>query len=649
MAGRKVRPGGTPRPTPGTGVLPGILRAALFLLLATFAHAADALKAELSPLTARPRSDGPMAFDIKLSWQGNRLLEGALELTLLDGGEPVLVQRTQELALLTGKQSFQLLVPPRAGRAYSMDLEARLRFLAKQDAIALGTFPISQRTNAGRNFVIGICTQTGTGNDRLHALWQSLRFERFQPQGGKNANQLTTSPVYLPPTDFPSDPLACMVFDVALFDGTAFGQLRSKQLAALGAWVNAGGSVCIVAGGKMDDEHLSFLNTLATTAANPTPFQRDALSWLSGPGISLVHAGLGRCVVAIKSPDAALDAPEWRRAAAFLWKYNARRIDYAVAHGNWVGESDPLRYRAELTHETGARARDIQQFTTTLLPQSARLIPPSVVVLILGTFVVLIGPGDWFVLGWLRRRRFTWIVFPVVAVAFTAITVVAAGDFLGSQDHRSEFVVTDLGRDGRVVRETRFVMHFAARSREAATELRHAIGVPAQFQFDNYSGRSETFAPPAYSGQFPARSTLHQQLRQWAPQINRITSIEAADDSSGIAWDTLDFKNLDGWGMPAALAKLLGSSPNVAFLAFHENLSKTYASDGLKMQDAIRTLCKPGRYGLDEIRIAPMPHASGSLDDLQIHDPEDPAQWTIVALQQTDGGLRLTRRVFRKD
>ena len=629
-------------------MLPRALLAALLLLLATFAHAADALKAELSPLTARPRSDGPMAFDIKLTWQGSRLLEGALELTLLNGGEPVLVQRTQDLALLTGKQSFQLLVPPRAGRAYSMDLEARLRFLTKQDAMALGTFPISQLTR-GRNFVIGVCTANGTGSDRPHALLQSLRFERFQPPTAKAVGQLTTSPVYLAPTDFPSDPLACMVFDVALFDGTAFGQLRAKQLAALAAWVNAGGSVCIVAGGKMDDEHLNFLNTLAATGANPAPFQLDALSWLSGPGVSLVHAGLGRCVVAIKTPDTDLDSAEWRRAAAFLWKYRMSQLDYASSHGTWMGEADPLKYRREVHNESGERAREIQRFTSTLLPQSTRLIPPSVVVLILGTFVILVGPGDWFVLGWLRRRRFTWIVFPVVAAAFTAITVAVAEHYLGGQDHRSEFVVTDLGRDGRVVRETRFVMHFTARNREAATELRHSIGVPSQFQFDNYSTRSESLPPQSYSGQFPARFTLHQQLRQWTPQINRITSLEPGDDISGIAWDSLDFGKLDAEGMPGGLAQLSKRSPSVAFHAFHIARMTTYSINGPKLSDAVRTLCKPGRYGLDEIRIAPMPHASGSLDDLQIHDPEDPAQWTIVALQQTDSGLRLTRRVFRKD
>ena len=79
------------------------------------------------------------------------------------------------------------------------------------------------------------------------------------------------------------------------------------------------------------------------------------------------------------------------------------------------------------------------------------MIPLPVVAAILGAFVLLVGPGEWFVLGWLRRRRWTWFTFPLLATAFALIAVRAAEHYLGREDKRAALIVTDVGEEGRIL------------------------------------------------------------------------------------------------------------------------------------------------------------------------------------------------------
>ena len=83
------------------------------------------------------------------------------------------------------------------------------------------------------------------------------------------------------------------------------------------------------------------------------------------------------------------------------------------------------------------------------LPTAARMIPLPVASAILGAFVLWIGPGEWFVLGWLRQRRWTWVTFPLVATGCAILTVQTAEHYLGSGNQRVTLVVTDFSETGR--------------------------------------------------------------------------------------------------------------------------------------------------------------------------------------------------------
>jgi hypothetical protein len=165
--------------------------------------------------------------------------------------------------------------------------------------------------------------------------------------------------------------------------------------------------------------------------------------------------------------------------------------------------------------------------------------------------VVVIGPLDWIVLGRLRMRRLTWVTFPLAAVACTALTVFLAESYMGRSNYRSTLTVTDLGHDGRVLRETRFEMLFPARNQEVTTDVRNALCVPMPVSQNYYYGnRPGSAAPARYEGLFPAGYKVRQSLRQWTPQMNRLTSLDVSEDTSGVPWAKLDPREVNaahGW------------------------------------------------------------------------------------------------------
>ena len=280
--------------------------AALALIFLAVGARAEALRAELSPLTLRPRKNAPAILDLKLHRQGAGLLEGALEITFVAGGEVLFRQSLPDLALTAGAQSFRVVTPPFPQHGSSSGTEARLRFIAKSGAVELGSFPVEADRRGLRNSVIAICDGRGSGG-RDSALWQSLRLENLFPAQSNVSTVLSTSPVFLAPEDFPVHPLALFAFDVVLLDGDGFALLREKQLAALTRWVEAGGSVCVLPAAGLKDEHVRFLDAFAD-AKNPAPTHlSETGEWQSAdaaPGRR--YAGLGRVVIARRPGDAAL-------------------------------------------------------------------------------------------------------------------------------------------------------------------------------------------------------------------------------------------------------------------------------------------------------------------------------------------------------
>ena len=201
-----------------------------------------------------------------------------------------------------------------------------------------------------------------------------------------------------------------------------------------------------------------------------------------------------------------------------------------------------------------------------LLPKTVRLIPFPALLGMLGLFLLAIGPGDYFMLGWLRRRRYTWILFPALSFGFTLATVLMARHFLGARDERRSLIIVDLYKDGTPLRWNRYDLIFAAADKQAVTELKDALWVPLSsgpvpgmpypggvaaprytltgnprrgyvysinnngYAFGTYGARSyaesET-GPALYDGTVPTHFQTSELIHQWQPRLNRAFSFES--------------------------------------------------------------------------------------------------------------------------
>ena len=616
---------------------------------------ADELRADFSPLTLRPRTNAPAIFDIKLHRAGAGLLEGALEITFEAGGDVVLRQRTQDLTLAAGTQSFRIITPPLPPHESYSGTEARLRFVTKTAAVDLGRFPAEAANRGTRNFVIAVCDGRSSGV-RDMALWQSLRLEGFFPVNPNADRLIATSPAFLAPEDFPANPLALFAFDLVLLDGDGLALLREKQLAALTRWVEAGGSLGVLPGRGLKDEHVRFLNGFAS-AKDAAPFQiTDTGEWRPADGRPrLLRTGLGRIVIASHPADDALAAEAWQRASAFLWKMRGATSDafFSGSTGSaWRQTTNLAKMMAETRTETDRQRAGMEGALNTLLPKSTHLISPGTLAIILAGFLLVVGPLDWFTLGILRRRRWTWIVFPLASVGFTALVIFEAGRALGHEDHRAALTITDVGPSGRVLRESRFELLFSARNQESLAEIHNAFAVPTTLH-----GRDNGMRPSAgepepvwFSGQMPARFTMRQQLRQWTPQFNRVTSLDgSAEAMTDIPWVEIEETLAKGVSDLQKLRRIVNLHPDWSLFVFHGKLAPIIENSPDGVPPGVDVWCRSPKSSFECLFSHNSPDASARAGDVALLDADDTHEWLLVISHETPDGVHLYRRLFRTD
>ena len=619
--GREVRFGGTPKPALGTSALPGILVSLLFLISLS-AHAAGPLTAEIKPVALRARAFAPEALDVKLTWSGSGLLEGALELSfpVADEGAPRF--RSHDLALTSGAKEFRLMIPSTSSGGGGFSREVIARFVTKSAVLDLGRFDFGAQRGAERNFTICVTRPKLVRAPGEFALWQSLRLERFQPDAGSfRFGGASTLPVHVDPEEMPATVLAYTAYDLVLLEGAALAQLREKQLAALSRWVLAGGSLCVIASSPLDAaQRNSLIEFLAADPrASDLEFDPEGRALVKAEGGALLaRSGFGRLVVAQASPqsEAEAEAVPWKRAVTFLWKFREEQAQAAMEAARWaVAENDREPWR---------RANLRQQLAGIISPKNVRILPYPVMLLLLTAFVLVIGPADWLILGRFRLRRLTWIVFPLAALAFTALTVFLAGRYMGRSNHRSMLTITDLGHDGRVLRETRFEMIFPASNQEVTTEVQNAL-----FAGDCEGNRAK-LAQGSCEGVFPARYLVRQSLSQWSPQLNRLTSLEGGEDHSGLDWRKLRPAELT---IRNALERV-GGDQSWEIYKLHDGEFTSFRDD-VSRRELVRSLCLPKTFGWLAVCSQISPNGADDFEDLALAGENDTnISATIVARRE---------------
>ena len=579
------------------------------------------LTARLTPLTPHGRRGAPEWVEVDLTTAGTGLREGALDFELRVEGEKVYRYRSRELALTAGAQQFRFLLPA-APNDYQAPMRTwKLRFIEPTRTIELGEFSSPPRLTSGRDLVLAVVR---SGVARETPAWQALRLERFAPpmQNSSRLQAPPTAPVFLDPDDLPSDSAGYCAFDAVLLDGDALSLMREKARAALTRWVHAGGSLAVIAPIGLEDPHLAFLNQLGA----PDPHWRPVSTPFTG--ILSARANFGRLVVSAESPPEELTA-EWRQAAAFLWKLRGAPFRALAFEPIWQEhhldshESSGGDYYASIS----------RALVSMLVPHRFRPLPVAALWIVISAFIVVVGPLDWWLLGTLRRRRWTWITFPCIAVAFTLFTIALARHFLGGAKGRGELVITDLGTDGQVVRQTRINLSVPVSESEVTAEINGSVGVPLT------TPSSSGTAPPRYDGSFPSRYQLTMEGRQWTPVLWRTTSFEPAKDTSGVAWRAPDEL------LPSGFNKSLRGTSQAIFDTFSHGRQRSTES-GFPSPEWYRNLVIGPRWGSFIMLGSSSPTGSPFLEDLVCLDNDSTDTSVVVALHEEGSTIHVWRHLF---
>lgn len=487
----------------------------LVLVWLTRAHAAPSpLSADVTPMTLRPRTFAPAYIDVKLHSQSRSPLQGTLEVQGWSSAEMICRQEIADLTLLSGTTTQRVLLPPPV--AARTTEEVRLRFLTPGGTYDLGRFLTMGESAAARQYTIGLCRpQFGLGEPQ-NFTWRALRPERVLKEDRSHVASVATSPVWFAPEDLPSA-LGLCAFDLVVLEGPALSALSEKQLSDLATWVEAGGSLCLVAVRDLKAEHRAFLQRLSVSSDDTAA---------KSPSVLFRRAGLGRVALIDASPAAEdqLMSEPWLTATHYL------------AHTDAAYHPNESQNRSQWYYQYAIQG-ELEQEMLRALPRTARMIPVPILGAILVAFVLLVGPGEWILLGKLRRRRWTWATFPVIAIGCTFLTVRTAEHYLGMEDQRVSLIVTDYTPQGKALRENRFDLWFAGRNKDALAEKRQALSVSC---LDRRSGRGTgSFRPPIYEGRVPTHYSLRQPLLQWTPYIQRTLTFAPNSAGPSLQWQAL--------------------------------------------------------------------------------------------------------------
>jgi hypothetical protein len=544
--------------------------------------------------------------------------------------------------------------------------------------------------------------------------------------------------------DLPQDPLSYCAFDVVLLSDESLAALQKEQLDGLTAWVRAGGSVCIVPDVPMKPLQLEFLRKLfeqgAESSANLSLDAEGRLLVVSDETdpILMSHCGLGRAVLLPASNDfsASLTKEDLGAIVAFLWKV---RKEQPIWQGkNWIPADVVARLKAQGVNagrdEEGVYILDSQfrqhrrqgfrekdggfyvelnqlksQFgiddrlspqaepllsvaEQALMPSDVEMVPTWIIGMILMGYVAAIGPGDYLLLGWLRLRKYTWVLFPVITGVFTLLTVMVANAFMGSEDTGGKLVITDLADNGIPVRQTTLETLYYSSQANVRNDHKGELVVLSEDNFTNADyynqyGQPEQRkqdSPLSYSGHFPQNYSVSHRVQQWSPVSLRTLSLEPQQSEiPPIDWNDVSLLTTEGGNtrLKAAMTQYRmakqkdSSTPVQCFaLVYHESTvvnlmgqipTKFFAKDQYgRYLDPTQNQYQPGQQSAADTMLSCLPtaktfqtnifglvsqiapHGAGSLEDMAFLDSSDPSQWALVIITQQGENFEVFRKLY---
>lgn len=514
----------------------------------------------------------PTWWDVKI--RGSALVEGRIEFQLKNNSKLLATVMTEDLALTGPQQRIKVMLPPINDDVTIDQLQLQIKFHGKRFDQDLGAHILRIAISKSRSFMVlmaasRLTPKRSAERDRIN---RRLAFESLATGLDESVKTIVTP---LDPADMPQEPLGYCAYELVVLTGPEFRSLKKPQLEALAAWVRAGGSLYLEPTGVLETYHVEFLRNLTASGPSELVIQPDSKGRLL-PGtiwnderLLLLRNGLGRIVLRVddEDPEATFDTPAWREATAFLWRLHARQIQIVKENpvlrmNDLLGPQFIQTPMGQLSPHSNRLSMPLLTSTTELLdwlmPDGVRMVPLWVLAFILSSFVILIGPVDYIVLGKLRARKFTWITFPLATLLVTGLTVFVTNRYMSSSEARRGLVLQDIGDDGSIVRTSRFELLFIASTRTIATEVHKglftALGKGQPISEDprlpqpmstrmirrgRGIGGTNDPHPPRMSGRIPTEYSVTQELAKWTPQLNRVFWIPGTSQEQKINWQAL--------------------------------------------------------------------------------------------------------------
>ncbi|MFM8476138.1 MAG: hypothetical protein ACKOEO_10125 [Planctomycetaceae bacterium] len=338
-----------------------------------------------------------------------------------------------------------------------------------------------------------------------------------------------------------------------------------------------------------------------------------------------------------------------------------------------------------LQPQTDAYSATVSRY---LLPSTLRLVPTWIMFLILVSYVTVIGPVEYFVLGWLRARKYTWVVFPATTLAFTLLTMAVAQIYMGDQDSQRTIRITDLGESRQPLRQSAITTLFYGS--QATLPIAQRLQFAAHMSDDapvnpydyGYNSRPRTAdVPPEYHGNFPQNWTLQQQVRQWSPVSLRTLTLSPETENLRIPdlpWEDVELVSTEA-GQEKLRWRLreLESETGDRYYAAAFNSGKVYGLHGMptmvnfssdqypynnprlmdeetRLHQVLQTLPtqRPRanaseRSGFFQLFSGISPDGSGTLEDLVMSDGSDESEWVLLVARRSGQEPYQDVEVFR--
>lgn len=638
------------------------------------------LKMSIVPQFQTLRGQAPLNCLVRMQWDGPGLLEGRILCDLYADDQYIGSWKSSDVAINQQVSSFPLMLPPSPLDNDKAAYALRAVFQTEERVIRIDPRDLPAQARWSRQYVLGVIAPasatrvTGfeSSGDSPHVseLFQIANYHPERKLGG----ELSVATVPVLPADVPLEPLRLTAFDALLVSEESLTELRPGQLDAIVAWVNAGGRVCLVAMSAIPTAHRKGLLALVSERAGSAAVEFDVEGRLqSADDIDRlrVRRGCGRVLCLLR--PAAVDQPAWE--ADMLWLFGVRRdqAQLALRTGTW--NAPPF----SALSANYARIRPFAQspvpldiLKSSLLPRSVRGVSPSSVVLLLVTCLLLVGPFDYFVLGRLGIRKWTWVFLPVVAIATTWAMVRMSLASLGDQSYQRSLSVVDLDADHQPVRTSRFELDFSAVEETRTRKLARVYRIdfePAIVGIDKLSKEMEVVAsnlegtrtaggaPVRYADHVPGAYEFHEPVRQWSPRLFRETTIgvDSRVDAAPLEeldWTAVvaaDWTNADGRARIAQIVRVaipearvlirnqletfdcLGIPAEKLASAPSEEVELVSLTDTVAAVTSLKMLSDRGKpTGLFSMISERSPTCGPELEDLAWVDPSDPTEAVLL-------------------